>query len=124
MKIDHIIIERPHPPKVLHPNARAHWRDKSAATKRYRADTKAVAMAILGYSRPPRWERANVQCTFHFRRRRNRDRDNLLGWMKAAFDGIADAGIVANDCGMIHHPIEIVDQALDECVVIRMWGDG
>ena len=49
---------------------------------------------------------AKVTARFFFRTRRRRDRDNLLASLKPAFDGIADARVVANDAGMIHMPVE------------------
>ena len=49
---------------------------------------------------------------FFFKTRRRRDRDNLLASLKAAFDGLADAGLVADDSGLIHMPVEqYIDRA-------------
>jgi len=49
---------------------------------------------------------ARVTARFFFRNRRRRDRDNLLASLKPAFDGLADAGVVGNDSGMVHMPVE------------------
>jgi len=53
-----------------------------------------------------------VTARFFFKTRRRRDRDNLLASLKAAFDGLADAGLVADDSGLIHMPVEqYIDRA-------------
>jgi hypothetical protein len=55
-------------------------------------------------SKPP-WTSACCQATFFFEYRRVRDRDNCLAALKSAFDGLADAGVIANDAGLIHLPV-------------------
>jgi len=101
-----IHIDLPLPPQELKPNARSHWTAKAHATKRYRQTAWAIARSAIGLH-PPRWTTATCQATFRFPTRRRRDRDNLLASLKSAFDGIADAGIVANDAGLIHLPVAI-----------------
>jgi len=49
---------------------------------------------------------ARVTARFFFKTRRRRDRDNLLASLKPAFDGLADAGLVVDDSGLIHMPVE------------------
>jgi len=87
------------PPRVLHPNARTHWAAKARAVKRYRLDCRLSAMASLPPDRTGfPWPVARVKADFYFSTVRQRDEDNLLASLKAAFDGLQDAGIVANDC--------------------------
>jgi crossover junction endodeoxyribonuclease RusA len=94
------------PPRVLWPNARTHWFGKARATKAYRfaAGVNAKAATPPGWTMPTA---ASVQCDFYFRDRRRRDRDNLLAALKAAFDGLADAGVVADDSALTYLPISI-----------------
>ena len=97
------VIVLPLPPRELSPNARPHWAAKARAVKHYR---EAAYLSSLA-ERPARpMHAARVTARFFFRNRRRRDRDNLLASLKPAFDGIADARVVANDAGMIHMPVE------------------
>lgn len=119
-----MIIELSLPPACLSPNGRAHWAKKHQATKRYRELAYYVARQALGRADPPRWAEATEQATFYFTSNRRRDQDNLIGSLKAAFDGIADAGIVADDCGLSHlRPIIIVNPATTPRVVIEIVPD-
>lgn len=104
--MDSITINLPLPSKHLSPNARVHWAVKAKAAAKARADARTVAKFMV--VKPPMWKAVTVRCQFTFRDKRSRDRDNLLASAKNYFDGIADAGIVANDSGMTHLPIEIM----------------
>ena len=104
-----VVIVLPLPPRELSPNARPHWAAKARAIKRYRQTAWLCALAVRP-SQPV--QVARVTSRFFFRTLRRRDRDNLLASLKPAFDGIADARVVANDAGMIHMPVEqYVDRA-------------
>jgi crossover junction endodeoxyribonuclease RusA len=97
-------IDLPLPPKETNPNARSHWRPKAAATKRQRSAAAVLArqatqFACYGFP----WKAATVQATFY--RGRRIDADNALASLKASFDGLADAGIIANDSGLTHLPV-------------------
>ena len=106
---DRILIRLSLPPRELSPNARPHWAAKARAVKLYRAIAYLLSVAERRV-RPLR--AAKVTARFFFRTQRRRDPDNLLSSLKAALDGIADAGIVANDAGMVHMPVEqCVDRA-------------
>jgi Holliday junction resolvase RusA-like endonuclease len=94
------------PPAVLSPNARVHWGAKAKAVKRYRETANLTARAALGRRDVP-MQQARVTARFFFVDRRRRDRDNLLASLKPAFDGLADAHMIANDAGMTHMPVEI-----------------
>jgi len=108
----------PLPPKVLSPNARCHWAVKSKAVKLYRFGARIIAMREWDSTRDP-LEECDILCVFHFKDRRKRDRDNLLASMKSAFDGIADAGIVANDSSF-RHQVEIGDPSAEPHVEITI----
>lgn len=95
-----LTITLPLPHQHLSPNARVHHMALSRHKKKARSDAKiaaVAAMAELGWKDYPRWDSATVQCTFYFASNRGRDKDNAAASMKAAMDGIADAGVVSND---------------------------
>jgi len=98
-----VTITMPLPHKNLSPNARVHWSTKHSHRKKQRhaASFVAYSSALSG----AKLERARVQATFYHKDRRNRDGDNYLAMLKGAFDGIADAGVVANDSGFVHMPV-------------------
>ena len=91
------------PPRELSPNARPHYLAKAEIVKAYRRG--AYLKALVWQPRSP-LALARVTARFWFKDRRRRDRDNLLASLKAAFDGLADAGVVADDSRMIHMPVE------------------
>jgi len=99
-----MILSLPLPPKECSPNWRGHWAAKARAVKTYRHTAACTALSLIRLP-APNWERAAVQATFHFRDARRRDKDNLLAALKPAFDGLADAGIIANDSGLTHLPV-------------------
>lgn len=105
-----LVVTLPLPPRALSPNARPHWAAKAKAVQGYREAAYLSALAKRPGSLRGRRDRptrlARVTARFYFRNRRRRDGDNLLASLKPAFDGIADAGVVANDSGMIHMPVE------------------
>jgi Holliday junction resolvase RusA-like endonuclease len=56
---------------------------------------------------PPRALSPNARVHWGARvRTTRRYRNNLLASLKPAFDGLADASVVADDSGMIHMPVE------------------
>ena len=94
-----ILILLPLPSKVLQPNftvgSYGGRMMKAAATKRYRRLAReAVEEACEGV---PWWEACRVEAEFFFRDSRRRDQDNAMGSIKAAYDGIVDAGLVNDD---------------------------
>lgn len=95
---DPIIIALPLPPDKLHPNKRYNRMGKYRLAKQY----KETAYLVACGGRRPKWETATVRCAFYFKTNRRRDQDNAIAWMKAGFDGIAAAGVVANDSGFRH----------------------
>lgn len=99
-----LVIRLPLPYPTLQPNARVHWATRARDVQRYRKQAWAVAFSISKGAKA-RWPRATAQATFHFSTRRRRDRDNLLASLKAAFDGLVDAGVIADDSGLTHLPV-------------------
>lgn len=94
-----ITITLPLPDKCLSPNARCHWAVKSKAVAKLRRfaelETRNVAgRVVLG------WKQAKYTARFYFPTSRRRDADNAIASIKSALDGVADAGLIANDSGL------------------------
>ena len=102
-----ITVVLPLPAACLSPNARCSWRTKSKSVRKYREAGFAVARQARGRSGRGGWRFAEMTCKFYFRDRRRRDPDNLLASMKSAIDGFVDAGILTDDSGLVHRPVEI-----------------
>lgn len=104
-----ITITLPLPPRALSPNGRSHWAIKAKAVKRYRADAAIAAMAAMNEVgiAPPRWERATATVRVYKRTAHRTDSDNMTASLKAGIDGIADAGVIANDVGLVPMPPEM-----------------
>lgn len=97
-------ITIPIPPRETHPNRRVHWSTKSKAVKAQRRDAGFAALAALQTAGmpKPRWQSAQIQATFYDAANTANiaDEDNLIAWLKATVDGIADAGVLDNDRGL------------------------
>ena len=109
-----ITITIPIPAKELSPNWRGHWATKARrkAESREAASWRSKTFLAVNAERQPRWERASARVTFHWPDKRRRDPDNAMASLKATWDGIADAGIVANDSGIWpERPVFAVDRA-------------
>lgn len=107
------------PPPACSPNSTANWVTKYKAKKGYRESSMLIAMSALDGRAPPRWEKAEARVTARFRKHRKRDRDNFAASLKAAWDGVADAGILLNDVGLVPHPPEfIIDPTRTEGVEV------
>ncbi len=89
----------PLPKKVLSPNfpiaSRRMMFARAAAIKAYRR----VAMRAIETERIETmpWEKVTIEVLFYFVHSRRRDPDNAMGSLKAAYDGIVDAGLVEDD---------------------------
>lgn len=103
------------PDRRLSPNARVCWQAKSRAVKAYRSSA-----FFIGQCFPMRWKAAEAEATFFFRDKRRRDRDNLLASLKAAFDGIAAAGVVEDDANLTHLPVRVEVDKADPRVEIKI----
>ena len=87
--IDHL----PYP--ELSPNARVHWAVKAKATKVLRAEVYWLAWEE--HIQGPPMEQAVISYEFTVTSKRRRDLDNLVASMKAAQDGLVDAGVIRAD---------------------------
>jgi crossover junction endodeoxyribonuclease RusA len=97
----------PLPPRELSPNARVHWRRKATVTAAYRSHAKHVAWSVTPASQRPGWTEARAEIVVYAPDRRRRDRDNLMASLKAAWDGLVDAGILADDSGLHFAPLRL-----------------
>ncbi len=93
------------PPNVLSPNSGRHgsWRPRAKAKKAYRYVAKIETLWITD-DYEPRWPAATVRATFYFKDRRRRDKDNFNAMLKPAWDGLVDAGLLADDDQLTHLP--------------------
>ena len=117
--VNSITIKLPLPPKELSPNARCHWGKKAKAVKQYRKLASFEAF-IESSNLKQRWKDARSYVTAYFKDKRRRDRDNLLASLKSAFDGIVDAGVLDDDSGLIHMPIDMCVDKHDPRVEITI----
>lgn len=95
-----LTFQLPLPDRVLSPNSRNHWAVKSKAVKAARMTARIEARRVLSDARmePPRWKVATMSVVlFLGPRNKQPDPDNIIASLKAYIDGLADAGIVAND---------------------------
>ena len=94
-----LLLDIPLPPANLSPNARCSWRVKAAAVKEYRETVGWRAKAEIAKLRPHDFPLGEVTAFayFYWPDRRRRDEDNPMAALKAAWDGLQDAGVVAND---------------------------
>lgn len=94
-----VIIVLPLPAKVLSPNCPVGSiggrHAKAAASKRYRRLAREAVEAERIETAP--WGRVEVQAAFYHGTKRERDQDNAMASLKAAYDGIVDAGLVTKD---------------------------
>lgn len=104
-----VSISIPLPPPVLRANgSHCHWRRKHTAVKVCRGRAKLLALAALNGQPAPRWPKAKAVVEAWFAAE-VWDPDNIVASLKSTFDGMADAGVVANDRDLwpdrpIRHP--------------------
>lgn len=111
-----VTVTLPLPAKCLSPNARVHWAKKAKATK----NARFMAYIALAMPYPPRWERATLGMTFYWPTKAAHDDDNAAASCKAYRDGIADAGIVANDRGISTLPPVMLHDKKNPRVVLTI----
>lgn len=101
-------ITLPPPYRQLSPNARVHHIVLANWKARYKRDAfYATKSVVIG---EPRWHRASVKITFYFRDNRRRDEDNAIASLKAAFDGVVEAGLIVDDShkNLVRLPVEFL----------------
>ena len=89
-----IAVALPWPNRSLSPNGRKHWRDLASAKKVAREYARCLTLSITTAAERAALQDAaavSVTMTFSPPDRRRRDDDGMIGSMKAARDGIADA---------------------------------
>ena len=94
-----VTIVLPLPAKVLSPNCtigtmRGRFM-KAAATKRYRRITREAIENERIETLP--WNMASVGASFYWKNKGRHDQDNASASLKAAYDGIVDAGLLEDD---------------------------
>ena len=100
-----ITIVLPIPPVAVRPNGRAQWRAKAKAVKAMRDRAYAYTLVELCGDTPPGWTSASVLIDWYHSTKRLMDRDNIIASCKAYIDGIADAGLIADDVGVAYEPV-------------------
>lgn len=101
-----IRLTLPLPPRDCSPNSRGHWSKKYHANREYRARAEMEARRIPAGKRL-RWKQAMARVTFFLPDAIRRDRDNLAASLKGAWDGIVSAGVLEDDSGLHHAPIQM-----------------
>ena len=104
-----LTVSMQQPPRVIHPNGRTRkhkWRWR--VVRDFRALVHSLAYCQIQEhfrGQPPMWPAATAQVTIYYGRgQRRQDDDNLIAWLKPAFDGLQDAGVIANDRHLTHLP--------------------
>jgi crossover junction endodeoxyribonuclease RusA len=112
----------PWPARVLHPNARPHWAQRSKAAKKARAEARLLTLACRRVFPSPLPEgRLHLWLTFYPPDKRKRDDDGLLAAFKASRDGIADA-LGIDDARFVSHPFLHTETRPGGEVVVRITG--
>jgi hypothetical protein len=99
-----ITIELPLPPKMTHPNGRTtNHIAKAGQINKQKSDAcfaARKAMKKAKFAGP--MKAAFIQS--HWRVGGQNDQDNLIGWLKATYDGIVLAGLIGDDKNVTHLP--------------------
>lgn len=94
-----VTIVLPLPPAVLSPNSKvASWGGRflqAAATRKQRCLARVAVESECIETAP--WPKVVLKATFFWKQKRRRDPNNAMGALKAAEDGIVDAGLVVDD---------------------------
>ena len=115
-------ITLPLPPQHLKPNSRSHWRAKAKAVAQYRSDARYAAMAAAyDCQQIECFAAATVRIRAYWPTTRKMDPDNLIASMKAAFDGLTDAGIWLDDRELTLLPCLQDKDAADPRIEIEVW---
>ena len=91
-------LDLPMPPRELSPNYRGHWGKVGFIRKGYRQHCQVLAQNMMqAGGEYPLAPPVVAEVTFTFPDRRWRDQDNALASLKACWDGLVDAGLLADD---------------------------
>lgn len=97
MNDEKITIVLPLPPRQLSPNVPAGTRRgrivRAVMSKRYKGQAREAAESYRGIH----WKKAEVFADFYHKTKRRRDDVNHMAMLKAAYDGIIQAGILPDD---------------------------
>ena len=122
-------IEIPYLPQAsLSLNWRGHWGTRSRDTQQLRKAAKILGLVALSKAEITRpMERAVISVTWINRQCRWPDPDNALARLKAAFDGLVDAGVIAGDSHLYVSYLPILfklDKRGQPRVIIEVMPDG
>ena len=108
------------PPPELRSNwrSRSHW-PKTRATKKHRREAHVLTLLALG-GQKPMWKDATAAVSFFFADRGYRDKINLNMSLKAAIDGIVDAGLLLDDRWLTMLPPQVLYDKAQPRVVIEV----
>jgi hypothetical protein len=98
------MLNLPLPDKAYHPNSRCHWAKVASAKK---ADRQLAALSAISSRNLGEWDGkpfGKTEVYSHWLVGQRNDQDNLVAHLKATLDGLADAGIVANDRDFVIMP--------------------
>jgi hypothetical protein len=96
---ERIVVILPLPDRRLHPNGdnSLHWTQLGRLVSAAKQEAQITTMHALKGAHPL-WDKAVGFRRVYLTTRARADKDNLAGWTKAYVDGIANAGVVVNDC--------------------------
>jgi len=119
----HIVL--PLPPRELSPNARGGWQKTSKAKAEFRRLAHSAswrAMAYFGMEQPPRLREGELCVTFYHIVKRRRDPTNYDAMLKAAIDGIVDAGVYNDDDWLQPPRVRFeIDKANPRTELVHEW---
>ena len=114
-----ITIRLAWPPEELDPNKRPNRWAKADATRSYRYASKIDARKAMDCKTEyPLKAPVEALVTFYVTRGRGPDNDNASAMLKAGWDGICDAGILANDRDIVSLQVFVEKGLRREVVVI------
>lgn len=119
-----VTITVPIPHRSLSPNARAHWRTKAKHKKTARLTARIEVRDAVGTGKM--WSAASVAVVW-FAKTANglrMDHDNIIGSLKGTIDGIADAGLLADDRGVTWLPPRVEVDKLNPRIEITITKTG
>jgi len=120
-----ITITIPIPHRALSPNARTHWATKAKKVKAARRAASVLCVATVGHGHML-WPNAISTVVWYAKTATHPDPDNALAMLKPYFDGMADAGVLANDRNLAHNPIRFEKDKANprvEITITRVGGE-